>query len=395
MEDTNKQTFGKYSRKANKLKKAPKKVNMSNESEDQVMLVSQSDASTLNEDWASLTKAQRRNRHKKEMQKQTKQQKKQQNLETEEQKQQQGIEKRELKRKRLEEQEGDNYVPVPAHQKQKTDINNKDDDDIDVGEERVIYPYEVDSADHCETPTCAYEDICPILDAIAKKLNKTRETLYIYDPYYCEGSMRERLQSLGYKNIYNKKEDFYNIIENKQCPNYDVLVTNPPYSEPHVPRLLEYVATSNKPFLLLMPNYFYMKDYYYPCLQPGVTRENLFYISPEVRYAYHTPKGRRQKKSSKFTAPFPSFWYCHLAAVKVDTSISKLAGHEIYQKLANNNDNNNNANSKRVVNFSVNVDELPIAVLPETDPRKRVEINDRKREKHKLRKIQKQQQQQQ
>ena len=50
---------------------------------------------------------------------------------------------------------------------------------------------------------------------------------------------------------YNKKEDFYARIseaqdnrdnERKQLPfhlDYDVLVTNPPYSEPHVPRLLQ------------------------------------------------------------------------------------------------------------------------------------------------------------
>mmetsp|Transcript_22794 Transcript_22794/g.23016 ORF Transcript_22794/g.23016 Transcript_22794/m.23016 type:complete len:83 (+) Transcript_22794:83-331(+) len=38
----------------------------------------------------------------------------------------------------------------------------------------------------------------------------------------------------------------------------------------------------------------------------------MFYIVPHKRYMYTTPKGRRQIKSAKYTAPFPSFWYCHV-----------------------------------------------------------------------------------
>ena len=58
-------------------------------------------------------------------------------------------------------------------------------------------------------PLVAYEHIAPILDHIAQTLGKTRETLLVYDPYFCEGSMVERLASIGFTNVYNKKEDFY------------------------------------------------------------------------------------------------------------------------------------------------------------------------------------------
>ena len=49
------------------------------------------------------------------------------------------------------------------------------------------FPYEVDEADHAETPFEAYEDIGPVLKLIAQALKKTPNTLKIYDPYYCGG----------------------------------------------------------------------------------------------------------------------------------------------------------------------------------------------------------------
>lgn len=65
------------------------------------------------------------------------------------------------------------------------------------GNEGIKYDYEVDPADHCETPVEAYRDISSILMHIAKELNKTKDTLMIYDPFYCEGSVIERFKSLG------------------------------------------------------------------------------------------------------------------------------------------------------------------------------------------------------
>ena len=113
------------------------------------------------------------------------------------------------------------------------------------------YPYPVDENDHCESPLVAYEDISPILDIIASKIGKTRAQLKIYDPYYCEGAMKEHLLALGFSNVYNKKENFYKAIESEAYPTYDVLVTNPPYSNDHVPKLLDFVLRQ------LLPSLFY------------------------------------------------------------------------------------------------------------------------------------------
>jgi hypothetical protein len=55
------------------------------------------------------------------------------------------------------------------------------------GTERSL-PFETDSADHAETPTDAYFHIAPLLDLLAKACGKTRATLRIYDPFFCDGA---------------------------------------------------------------------------------------------------------------------------------------------------------------------------------------------------------------
>jgi hypothetical protein len=205
------------------------------------------------------------------------------------------------------------------------------------------YPYKVVNDDHCETPLEAYKDIDDIIATYAISIGKQRSDVSIYDPYYCEGSMIERLHTLGYRDIYNKKEDFYEMIRLDRIPPYDVLVTNPPYSMDHMEQLLRFVMKSSKPWFLLLPNYVYCKDYYQDlfmnsttttsssssssCVNVNTTTNNtnrkgnhsniarnMFYVTPIKgrRYLYTTPKGRRQEKSAKYTSPFPTFWYCHL-----------------------------------------------------------------------------------
>ena len=94
-----------------------------------------------------------------------------------------------------------------------------------VGSER--FPFEVDDLDHCETPFEAYKDISLFLELYAKFIGKTKATLSIYDPYFCDGSIKKHFARLGYHNVYNVKEDFYERIKNNSTPSFDVLITNP------------------------------------------------------------------------------------------------------------------------------------------------------------------------
>lgn len=191
------------------------------------------------------------------------------------------------------------------------------------------FPFDVDSDDHCESPFNAYQDIQPILDKLVDIAGvKKKKKLKIYDPYYCNGSVKEHLDSLGYTNVYNKKEDCYKTwsVSNSQSqeeqqpyPKYDVFITNPPYSSDHIDKLILHLTTDertkNKPWCLLMPQYVHKKDYYKDKI---ASRKNSsadvqpFYLVPKKRYVYLPPKDFREKKVSdvhKKSSPFVSMWY--------------------------------------------------------------------------------------
>ncbi len=49
--------------------------------------------------------------------------------------------------------------------------------------------------DHCETPFEAYRDVEPLLFQLALRVKRTKATLRIYDPYYCEARAPTSLTS--------------------------------------------------------------------------------------------------------------------------------------------------------------------------------------------------------
>jgi hypothetical protein len=237
---------------------------------------------------------------------------------------------------------------------------------VDIRDE---YPYEVIPDDHCETPLEAYQDISPLLQLIAQSIQKTSSSLSIYDPFFCEGSMVERMGSLGFTNVYNRKEDFYAMKSSNQLPPFDLLLTNPPYSLDHMDRLLSFCINEMKgkqPFCLLLPNYVYMKDYFSKynhffnnsSSSSGSSSGGGCFIVPKngKRYLYTTPKvrkilillcccvslflfltivlcfrkqGRRQQKSGKITSPFPTFWYCGRFSPSMINEFRRLSNNSV------------------------------------------------------------------
>ena len=248
------------------------------------------------------------------------------------------------------------------------DLNGSNDSNVEV-EKKVSYAYEVDEDDHCESPEEAYQDIDHMLCHISILMQKSRATLRIYDPYHCKGSMIERLKKLGYEDVYNKNEDFYVSICEKKLPEYDVLVTNPPYSGDHMEKLLKYVLSIDKPSFLLIPNYVYMKDYYSRILSQYRHVPPPVFIVPNKRYLYTTPYGRRQAKSAKYTSPFPTFWFCFLGS-KVRKNVIDMA-----RKY-----------TSSTCKFIANANQLPLEVCSDNDPRKKKMRNNEKRKKNKNRK---------
>jgi len=195
-----------------------------------------------------------------------------------------------MERKREREEEGgtpacDAQSKKRRHKKHKKKDKAKDQPDEDLEGEEVVtasssahgriaqeeeaeeYSYVTDDADHCETPLDAYEHIAVLLDRVMS--GKARSSLRIYDPYYCEGGVVQRLGSLGFTNVYNRKEDFYAAVAQGTTPDFDVLVTNPPYSGDNISRLLDFCLASRKPWFLLVPNWVYTKSYYARILSGG------------------------------------------------------------------------------------------------------------------------------
>ena len=87
------------------------------------------------------------------------------------------------------------------------------------------HPFVADPGDHAETPFRAYADVAPILAKLAATIGVANESLKIYDPYYCEGSVARHLAHLGFSSVYNRNEDFYQAIADKRVmPSTAVLV---------------------------------------------------------------------------------------------------------------------------------------------------------------------------
>ena len=128
----------------------------------------------------------------------------------------------------------------------------------------------------------------------------------MYDPYFCQGSIRTEYEKIGITHLIHEKRDFYADISAGKVPDYDILITvgsgvlhsgywteqfvsflfgfcvhksirqkhilsthtpclcaqNPPYSQDHKERIIEFCAESGKAWCLLMPNYVANKSYF-------------------------------------------------------------------------------------------------------------------------------------
>jgi hypothetical protein len=180
----------------------------------------------------------------------------------------------------------------------------KSKEDVEPGGNHV---FQCDDDDHAETPAEAYEDLEPFLAQLAQLLGKDRNSLVIYDPYYCNGQVKRLLGTLGFSRVINENEDCYANWDKKE---FDVVVTNPPYSGDHMERMCQWLSKVRKPFAFVVPNFVVKKPYHRELIEPL----RPFFIVPRARYVYLPPKGFRSKKKSdtqKKTAPWMSIWHCY------------------------------------------------------------------------------------
>lgn len=137
--------------------------------------------------------------------------------------------------------------------------------------------------DDYETTKEILKDLTPFIE-VGKK---------IYDPFYCDGKVKEEWKELGYE-CYNEKEDAFE----RKHPEFDYLISNIPFSikESCVKLALDY----DKPFMLLMPidtmGSVWIRKYFHL----------LEFIIPKKRYNFY--KKNQEKKSSSW---FDTMWVCY------------------------------------------------------------------------------------
>eukprot|EP00756_Hemistasia_phaeocysticola_P060495 Hpha_TRINITY_DN4078_c0_g1::TRINITY_DN4078_c0_g1_i1::g.63645::m.63645 len=201
------------------------------------------------------------------------------------------------------------------------------------------WPFPTNYGDHFETPEVAYSHIAPWVKEATREKEEGQND--VYDPYFCSGAAAAKMRKAGLgSEIYHKREDFYKLSPK---PRYCCLVTNPPYSDDHKERLLQYLLDRPGPFCLLLPAWVASRAYWRQYLWAGCSgREGVrlkeaegvavpatmervagvVYVVPEVDYSYNHPDGAGQKNS-----PFRSVWFLGgLSAESLPRALESLAG---------------------------------------------------------------------
>lgn len=182
------------------------------------------------------------------------------------------------------------------------------------------FDYDVDYNDHFETPLVAYQDILPLLDAVHDQIDRKEHILY--DPYYCDGRTSLYLHQIGFEKVQHAKRDFYVDIATQQVPPHHTFITNPPYSDTHKEKCLQFCIdqfrSKKRPFFLLMPNYVAARSYYRQIL--GKEVEDVAYFLPSRPYEYDHPEGTGREVS-----PFASLWFCGIGKAAIE-SFQKAGG---------------------------------------------------------------------
>lgn len=149
------------------------------------------------------------------------------------------------------------------------------------------------ASDNAETPAEAYADLAPVLCAFSEVQQKSPASLRIYDPYFCAGTAAVRLANAGFPTVKNVQEDFYSSKAYIfAAPTCDVVVTNPPFSGSHIPRLLGWVARLKIPAALLLPQHVATKRAWREFKSAAVNagRPEPIYIGPRAAaYEFETP----------------------------------------------------------------------------------------------------------
>lgn len=171
--------------------------------------------------------------------------------------------------------------------------------------EQQTYPFKANFNDHFETSLEALKDLLPVLEAYRSLIRpNSPEGFTLYDPYFCTGTVKALWEDLGIGKVIHEKRDFYADMEEGTIPDYDVLVTNPPYSDDHIQKLMEFLVGSNKAWAFLVPDYVASKDWYQKLVGECYSYNTVAYIGQNV-FCENMATPRREPFSSTKVTPFP------------------------------------------------------------------------------------------
>ena len=110
------------------------------------------------------------------------------------------------------------------------------------------HPFATDFGDHFATSERALRHAVPALKWLRQKKKgggAGKGPFTLYDPFFCDGSIKKRLTALGFPGVQHENRDFWRDVKRGEVPKHDVLVTNPPYSGDHKKRTLDFVLSGN------------------------------------------------------------------------------------------------------------------------------------------------------
>jgi hypothetical protein len=112
-------------------------------------------------------------------------------------------------------------------------------------------------ADHMETSERAIRDVAHVLHIVASCClpgGSPHSALRLWDPFYCQGTVKVHYRQHGFPLCHNRREDFYAVWKAGAQPPHDMLVTNPPFSGDHIQRALQFCAEEiQTPWAMLLP----------------------------------------------------------------------------------------------------------------------------------------------
>ena len=138
------------------------------------------------------------------------------------------------------------------------------------------------------TPKIIFENILHYLP---------RDKIYL-DPFFGDGSNIENLKELGL-NCIGTDIDYFDALDNL---NYDIILTNSPFSKHILTEFLYNLSALNKPFIIILPITKIFSKYFRLAFRQY---KNIQIIIPKSRIAFTDPNNT--KKSN------PSFVCCYVA----------------------------------------------------------------------------------